>query len=316
MSLRKRIGLLLELCCVAMSSGSNTTVDLGDLQLGFLPFDMIPADTVKLLAKNNSIAALPYFPPYSYMEIVHLNQNFLTVVPDFTNISGTLEKLMLASNRIATVSESSIQILRKLRVLSLWRNRITSPFPDMDLTIGTELKILNLMFNRLTGFPRLNVIGAGLLELHMGGNSIQDEGDFSALGLYPNLQKLRLSSCNLTDMPDLTGLLHNANNTALYIDLSNNKLNRLPTAALSNLTGTEWTFDLSNNSIGYLPNMMFAKLDSRFNIDVQGNPLNCERGASWINWVQHTGRLNITGYPCQFDGSRDGTTTSESVQSK
>ncbi|XP_057956581.1 receptor-like protein 33 [Malania oleifera] len=167
------------------------------------------------LSDNQLAGPLPSQPSIYFSHLTHLNL--------FGNsLSGTIPSWVLA--------QSSLQ------ELDLSHNQLTSPIPEFQ---SFSLENIDLSYNKLYGpIPKSILKLLNLKNLDFSNNNLSLT-QIDDIGLsFPNLTKLYLSSCNISEFPNLKG----SKNLEL-LDLSANKIvGEIP----------KWTFNMWNNSLTFL----------------------------------------------------------------
>ncbi len=87
------------------------TVNLSRRGLTSVEFDNINTDVQILHLRHNSISQIPWFHPYPSLREICLNNNYLKVIPDLTNVSNSLRVLDLSRNQITHVSKQRLEVL-------------------------------------------------------------------------------------------------------------------------------------------------------------------------------------------------------------
>ena len=168
----------------------------------------------------------------------------------------SLQCLALIDTRITTSQLEQLRELKKLKVLRLGSNRITSSF---SLGYFTSIEHLSLDNNLLQSFNLSDTLYS-LTALSISGNKIKN---YSGLLKAPNIIKLNLSDNKMVAVPLEVG---NSKNL-LDLDLSHNKITNYDKLAyLKKLR----TLSLSNNFLEKIPTSLssvntIAKLDISFN---------------------------------------------------
>ena len=239
--------------------------------------DNLSKNTVKLLLQGNSLknselmeSRLRGFP--NLIEI-NMNGNLLTAVPQ--NVPAKIEIADFGGNHIVSVSGSSLDKLKFLRVLHLAGNNITSEELD-KINLSCPLEELTLDDNELTRFPSnlpqtltrlsaarngitsLKVTGAlGKLQmLDLSGNRIMSvvSGSFRHLS---GLSNLCLDGNLLPDVPD------DVPKGLKKLHLSGNEIRFLYESGNGRRGGME---DLGNLQVSQFDVLFFSKTVSLNNI--------------------------------------------------
>jgi leucine-rich repeat protein SHOC2 len=120
--------------------------------------------------------------PQQDSNVLYLNAQQITKVPDYVFSQTNLEELNLSNNRLTGAVQAEIKNLQKLRILNLSNNELTG----VPAEIGQlkNLQILNLANNKLTGLPYELGNLKNLQTLNISGN------DYSAADLKIITDKL------------------------------------------------------------------------------------------------------------------------------
>ncbi len=147
------------------------TVNLSRHGLTSLEFDNISINiNVQILdLSHNGILQVSWFPQYVSLREIRLNNNYLKVIPDMTNVSNSLRVLDLSRNQITHVSKQRLERLN-LTELHMAENEIVS-FPDMNAPWGDHIVELELSGNHLSTIPRIASLNK-YAKIYMGGNPI------------------------------------------------------------------------------------------------------------------------------------------------
>ncbi len=169
-------------------------------------------------------------------------------INEYLGYMDELNVLSLVGCRIRQIPPSIGELIKLFR-LELRRNEISCIAPLYEIQ---GLPQLDLRHNKITAFAPPADKMKRLCILQLGNNPLQAEKlDFSAL---INLKELRLNACRLRELPE-RGWEHLQKLETL--DLSNNKLRRLP-AALRALPALH-TLQLSHNCLAVEEVLQLAK---------------------------------------------------------
>ena len=115
--------------CGSVIIRSSVIIDLSSSDLTTYP-QLLPNNTDQIILNNNSIEEIHYVEVLRHVTWLLMQENLLTAFPNLENISGTIEYLSLASNRINHVNPRYLSILTKLIELYLYSNELTF-IPDV-----------------------------------------------------------------------------------------------------------------------------------------------------------------------------------------
>ncbi|MFX0146984.1 MAG: GTP-binding protein [Candidatus Hodarchaeota archaeon] len=217
---------------------------------------------------NCNLKALPnLFENFKSLKRLTLRCNPLSKLPDVVTNLRTIEYLDLALTDLSSIPEK-IGNLNNLIQLNLENNKLVS-LPD---SLGSlhSLETLNLANNPLTSLPVSLCYLKNLSDLNLEAPSFFFKGDLKNLpdnfGNLISLQKLDLSSCNLTLLPKSIGKLEGIR----ILDLYDNNLISLPNS-IGNLKLLE-ILNLEGNKLQVLPDSVGQLLNLK-RINLKNNPL-------------------------------------------
>lgn len=270
----------------------NLVVNCGEGQLDVLPIALNPSIT-RLIIQNNRIRTIDSSVQfYSELTFLDLSYNHLLVIPARTfqyqkklkelNLNhnkigmiaidtfiglSTITSLNLGSNLLGDLVESVFSTLPKLEELNLSRNRISQIHPKAFNGLA-NLRVLYLNDNTLSRVPTqalspLNV----LAELYLGINvfeSIESEA-------FANLNGLSLLDLKGAALNNLSAdTFHGLESNLRKLDISDNRLQQIPTAALNRLTRLE-VLALGQNGFETIPNGALTGLAHLRQLDCSGS---------------------------------------------
>lgn len=280
-------------CPVACKCDDRTLhVICGEGQLDVLPIALNPS-IQRLVIKNNKIKTIDSSIQF-YSELIYLDLsiNHLFNIPQRTFFyQKKLEELHLNHNKISTITEKTFIGLSSLTVLNLRGNfldsidkEIFAALPKLEeLNLGQNrisrieigafdnlpnLRVLILDDNQLPAVPTATLAPlSNLAELFLGINSFRtvQSGAFEALKHLTNLD-LKGAGLNNISLDAFRGL-----ETSLrQLDLSDNRLQRIPTIHLSELVRLE-DLSLGQNDFEIIPEGAFVGLKNLQHLDISGS---------------------------------------------
>ncbi|XP_015794717.1 chaoptin-like [Tetranychus urticae] len=176
-----------------------------------------------------------------------------TLKPGTFNETPSLKTLKLSFNRLTSLKGEYFTPRTRIETLDLSDNSISYLYPN-SFTGHRRLKTLDLSRNKLSYFPAEILAGLRhLTSINLSSNKIAslDSSDFANM---PFLRSLDLSFNGLTYI----GPNSFSNSTLLYtLDLSGNAIASLDRATFKGLTRLR--LDLSDNRLNYLPSEMFSR---------------------------------------------------------
>uniref|UniRef100_A0A8C6T266 Slit homolog 2 (Drosophila) n=1 Tax=Neogobius melanostomus TaxID=47308 RepID=A0A8C6T266_9GOBI len=291
----------------------GTTVDCSNQKLTKIP-DHIPQYTAELRLNNNEFTVLEatgIFKKLPHLRKINLSNNRITDIEEgtFEGATGVNEliltsnrlenihhRMMLRSNRISCVSNSSFVGLSSVRLLSLYDNQITSMNPGAFDTLHS-LSTLNLLANPfncnchlawlgdwlrrkriVTGNPRCQS-PYFLKEIPIQDVAVQDfacEDGNDENSCSPVLRCPAECSCLDTVVrcsnKGLTTLPKGLPKETTELDLSNNQISTLSNHSLSNMSEL-LTLILSYNRLRCIPVRAFDGLKSLRLLSLHGNDI-------------------------------------------
>ncbi|XP_043694428.1 probable LRR receptor-like serine/threonine-protein kinase At3g47570 [Telopea speciosissima] len=202
--------------------------------------------------------------------------NFLGPVP---NNFGNLQKLqwfLIHKNQCGTGEADELDFVNSLvnctnlKFLAIRENGFKGPLPNFKANLSTQLSILLLGANQISGTIPTGIENlVNLTNLGMEYNSL--EGNIpSVIGKLPKLQRLFLNKNRLSgQIPSSTGNL-----TLLYeLHLEENNLNGSIPSSIGNCQHLQY-LTLSNNSLqGPIPKQLFLISSLSISLDLSSNSL-------------------------------------------
>lgn len=280
-------------CPVACKCDDKTlVVNCGEGHLDVLPIALNPS-IQRLVIKNNKIktidSSIQFYGELIYLDL-SINHLFNIPVKTFT-FQTKLEELHLNHNKISSVSNRTFIGLQALTVLNLRGNfidelgyRVFATLPKLEeLNLGQNritridpsafdtlpnLRVLMLDDNQLSVVPSLALSPLNnLAELFLGLNSYTtvQRGSFEMLKHLTRLDLKGAALYNLS-LDTFQGLEHSLR----QLDLSDNRLKKIPTIHLSGLGRLE-DLSLGQNEFEVIPEGGFVGLKNLRRIDVTGS---------------------------------------------
>ncbi|XP_034650528.1 leucine-rich repeats and immunoglobulin-like domains protein 1 [Drosophila subobscura] len=247
---------------------------------------------------------------------VTLKRNLLEVIPKFTGLTG-LKHLILANNRIRSISSEALAVLPMLKTLDLSRNQLHSieanSFPQ-----STRLAHLILNWNEIANvdehsFAALN----NLTDLELNNNRLSSlpvgvfknlsrlkklalsynrlEINWSTFRGLLSLQRLQLKSNQIRSLQD--GVFYVMRNIE-SIELDHNQISSLSRQGLFNLTKLHH-LSLSNNSISRIELDTWEFTQSLESLDLSHNSIS-EFKPQHLDCLQRLKQLNLAHNKLQY----------------
>ncbi|PIN26316.1 Leucine-rich repeat protein [Handroanthus impetiginosus] len=193
------------------------------------------------LSRNSLTGSLSSMPFEGLSDLVYidLGSNLLSgSIPRSLFSLPSLQRLQLSNNNFSgRVDEFSTVNSSNLDTLDLRSNQLKGLIPESFFKLE-RLKVLLLSSNSFNGTVKLEKIQSlrNLSSLELGDNFLSV--DVSSLSQSPQLTRLNLASCDLSDFPDLR------NQPKLtYLDLSNNRISgEIPS----------WVWGIGNGALAHL----------------------------------------------------------------
>ncbi|CAF0857215.1 unnamed protein product [Rotaria sordida] len=245
----------------------------------------------KLYLQNNEINSLQLTFLYSLKNLKELNLDFnrLTFLPEkIFQINFNLIYLSLQGNDLNYLTNKSFRGLNNLIYLNLARNRLQFHINQQPFQHLNSLEILNLDRNLYLNLSKLTFSGleTNLIELSLQNCNLTKIYLLNnPFDLFTNLQRLKLSSNNLKELPE--NFLKNSVNSLISIDLQRNLFQSIPNLFGENFILSKLTdFDLSSNYICTLNKNDLYKYKYLKTIGLTGNPLHCNCHLRWLKqWL-------------------------------
>ncbi|CAF3754613.1 unnamed protein product [Rotaria socialis] len=245
----------------------------------------------KLYLQNNEINSLQltFLTILNSLKELNLDFNRLTFLPEsLFQFNTKLTYLSLQGNDLNYLTNKSLRGLKNLIYLNLARNRLQlqsnqQPFQDLN-----SLEILNLDRNIHLNLSKLIFQGleTNLMELSLQNCNLTSISLLNnPFDLFLNLQRLKLSSNSLKDLPE--GFLKNSIDSLISIDLQRNLFQSIPNLFEKDFPSSKLTdFDLSSNHICTLNKNDLYKYKNLKTIGLTGNPLHCNCHLRWLKqWL-------------------------------
>ncbi|EYU26682.1 hypothetical protein MIMGU_mgv1a000464mg [Erythranthe guttata] len=173
------------------------------------------------LSRNSLTGSLSsvHFDGLSSLANINLVLNLLNgSIPPSLFALPSLQKLQLSNNRFSGKVEDFSTSNSNLDTLDLSSNRLEGSIPESFFLLE-RLNVLSLSSNSFNGTVKLEKIQMlrNLTRLELGHNNLSVDASTTSLFQFPQLSRLNLASCKLSEFPNL------ANQSKLTVlDLSNN----------------------------------------------------------------------------------------------
>lgn len=202
------------------------------------------------------------------LQELHLNHNKMGSISNQTFLGlNTLTSLNLRENFFIELGANVFSAMPKLEELNLGKNRIATIDPNAFRGLD-NLRVLYLNDNTLTSVPSdAFTTLTSLAELYLGINSFTtiENGAFEKLH---GLSLLDLNGAALVNIS--TETFHGLEGSLRQLDLTDNRLQYIPTTALSKLTRLE-DLSLGQNEFETIPEGAFAGLTNLRHLDITGS---------------------------------------------
>lgn len=270
----------------------NLMVNCGEGQLEVLPIALNPSIKRLIIQKNRiktidssvqfyselvvldlSYNHLLNIPPRTFryqkkLKELHLNYNKIGSITNETYIGlTTLTTLHLGDNFLDELSANVFSSIIMLEELNLSKNRISRVHP-MAFNGLFNLRVLNLNDNSLSTVPSEAFSPlVALAELFLGINVFTsvENGAFEKL---KGLSFLNLNDAGLSNITSDT--FRGLENNLRKLDISDNRLLKVPTTALNHLNRLE-VLMLGQNSFETIPSRAFAGFTNLRHLDISGS---------------------------------------------
>lgn len=267
-------------------------VNCGEGPLDVLPIALNPS-IQRLVIKNNKIktidSSLQFYAELIYLDLsinhlfnipartfahqkileeLHLNHNKIGSINNKTFIGlNSLTVLNLRGNFLDTIGYGVFSTLSKLEELNLGQNRISR------IEIGafdslTNLRVLVLDDNQLSMVPSPALAPlSNLAELFLGINSFRTIPD-GAFEMLPHLNNLDLKGAALLNIS--LHAFRGLENSLRQLELSDNRLQRVPTVHISELVRLE-ELSLGQNDFQIISEGAFVGLKNLRRLEISGS---------------------------------------------
>lgn len=270
----------------------NLVVNCGEGHLDVLPIALNPSITRLIIQKNKIRTIDSSVQFYSELTFLDLSYNHLLMIPGRTfqyqkklkelNLNhnkigqilsdtfiglSTLTSLNLGSNLLGELVESVFATLPKLEELNLSRNRISEIHPKAFAGLA-NLRVLYLNDNTLSRVPSQALSPLIVLaELYLGINAFETI-ESNAFANLSGLGLLDLKGAALMNISSDT--FHGLETNLRKLDISDNRLQQIPTSTLNRLTRLE-VLALGQNGFETIPNGALAGLTHLRQLDCSGS---------------------------------------------
>lgn len=280
-------------CPVGCKCDDRTlVVNCGEGQLDVLPIALNPS-IQRLVIKNNKIktidSSIQFYAELIYLDLsinhlfnipartffyqkkleeLHLNHNKISAITNKTFVGlNSLTVLNLRGNFLDSIGNGVFAALPKLEELNLGQNRISrievGAFDNLP-----NLRVLVLDDNQLSAVPSMALAPlTNLAELFLGINSFRTVpgGAFEMLKRLTNLDLKGAALVNIS-REAFRGL----ENSLRLLDLSDNRLQKIPTVHLNELARLE-DLSMGQNDFEVIPEGAFAGLKNLRRLDISGS---------------------------------------------
>ena len=245
----------------------------------------------KLYLQNNEINSLQltFLSLLKHLKELNFDFNRLTFIPEnLFQSNNQLNYLSLQGNDLNYLTNKSFHGLKSLTYLNLARNRLQFQYNQQPFQDLNSLEILNLDRNVQLNLTKNIFRGLEnkLIELSLQNCNLTRLNEFNnPLDLFNNLQRLKLSSNNLKELPE--GFLIHSKTSLISIDLQRNFFRSIPNLFGKDFNSSKLTdFDLSSNRICTLKKNDLYQYKHLKTIGLTGNPLHCDCHLRWLKqWL-------------------------------
>ncbi|GFQ00517.1 receptor-like protein 12 [Phtheirospermum japonicum] len=215
---------------------------------------------------NNFTGSIPLFRMSKKLNYIDLSRNSLTGILSNTHFEGLnslvyinlgynsltgsipsslfglplLQRLQLSNNEFrGQVNEFSTSNYPNLDTLDLSNNNLVGPIPESFFGLE-QLSVLSLSSNFFNGTTKLEKIQrlSNLTRLDLGHNNLTVDVSSGNILSLPQLLRLNLASCKLSNFPDLRN-----QSKISFLDLSSNRISgEIPI----------WIWNIGNNALNHL----------------------------------------------------------------
>ncbi|XP_078179112.1 receptor-like protein 6 [Carex rostrata] len=234
-----------------------------------------------VLNNNNFNGSIPDSSSYAglgYLSKIDLRNNSLSgTIPISLFSLPSLQSLVLSQNQLSGNLPEFSKGSPVLQTIDISSNNLQGPLPSSIFKLS-QLNVLNLASNNFTGMLYLDSLWylKNLTSIDLSNNmlSVTDGviGNISWYTSFPNINTLKLVSCNLTKFPSFMRYQSGISN----LDLSNNKIGgTIPNWVQKTGNQTYLAFNLSHNHFtGLEADTLFLTLETLAILDLHSNKLN------------------------------------------
>lgn len=172
LALYSNMFIYLLLWCHSIDVSWSNSFNASGQGLTSIPSILIPIDVKTIQLDYNFIETTEAedFQNFYQLRTFILRYGVLSVFPNFTFVSQTLELVRLSNNNISIIPPELLNILASLNTLDLTHNKLKS-IPDVNGP-GKSLQKLYISHNSFTEFPSLKFLGKILNRLRFQDNDI------------------------------------------------------------------------------------------------------------------------------------------------
>lgn len=258
--------------------GSLSTLDLSNNPLKFIenhvfaPLEHL--ESLKMSECNLTHIGERAFQQQMNLKTLDLSGNMLIDI-DLTPVLVhliRLENLDLSNSHVSKVAEDTFNNANYLRVLNLARNELQHF--DVASTIGNKLPhldVLDLSYCNLMEPLSEDAFSNAtkIRELYLDGNTLFASDLLVALPPLYKLQKLSLSNCGLSKLPNTFDKIK----TLQVLDISHNPLNDVFVSLIEPLENLEY-LNMGYSNLSHISVTTFSKMTSMKRLILSGNDLN------------------------------------------
>ncbi|XP_058110319.1 receptor-like protein 33 [Magnolia sinica] len=206
------------------------------------PLKSLRSVTEIVLSSNNLNGTIPnsFGDGLQKLKLLNLQRNSLYgTIPSSLFTLPSLQALLLSQNQLNGQLDEFANPSSKLETVDLSNNQLQGQIPQSLFNL-VGVKVLDLSSNKFNGSVQLAILGSlkNLSGLDLSDNRLSVNTD-APIHSFPQLGRLYLGSCNLTEFPEI---LKNQSKMQ-YLDLSNNNIHgEIP----------RWVWDIGNGFLSSL----------------------------------------------------------------
>jgi internalin A len=177
-----------------MHNPDDVTLDLSDMELEFVPFELLNLGKLQVLKlNNNQIKKIQHLDGLIQLQRLEMNKNQITQIENLSSLNS-LQLLSLCDNQITEIN--NLEALQQLSSLDLWKNNITK-IKGLEQT--KELITLGLSENKIELIEGIGHLSK-LKKIYLSHNAVKD---ITPLASMPALERIICTNNKINSLKPL-----------------------------------------------------------------------------------------------------------------